>query len=139
MKSKRVILDTNLWISFLITKKLNAIDNLVIDGEIIFIFSEELLEEFVTVARRPKISKYIPEAALDEILSLFKKYGKLINVVSEINKCRDQKDNFLLNLAIDGNADYLVTGDSDLLILKQIKNTRIIKWNDFLKELNKLF
>ena len=139
MKSKKVILDTNLWISFLISKKYNAIDNMLNKGDIIFIFSEESLEEFVTVARRPKISKYIPESALDEILSLFNKYGKLINVVSDVDKCRDQKDNFLLNLAIDGNADYLVTGDSDLLILKQIKNTRIIKWNDFLKEMNKLF
>lgn len=139
MKSKKVILDTNLWISFLISKKYNSLDNLLDNGDIIFIFSEESLEEFVTVARRPKISRYIPEPALDEILSLFNKYGKLINVVSDVDKCRDQKDNFLLNLAIDSNADYLVTGDSDLLILKQIKNTRIIKWNDFLKEMNKLF
>lgn len=53
--------------------------------------------------------------------------------------CRDPKDNSPLNLAIDGNADYLVTGDSDLLILKQIKNTSIINWNDFLKEMSNLF
>lgn len=138
MKSKKVILDTNLWISFLISKKYNAIDNLLDNGDIIFIFSEESLEEFVTVARRPKISRYITEDALSEVLSLFNKYGKLINVVSEIDLCRDPKDNFLLNLAIDSNADYLVTGDSDLLILKQIKNTSIINWNDFLKKINKL-
>ena len=138
MKSKRVILDTNLWISFLISKKYNTIDNLLDNGDIIFIFSEESLEEFVTVARRPKISSYIPESALEEILSLFNKYGKLIQVVSNVDECRDPKDNFLLSLAIDSNADYLVTGDSDLLILKQIKNTRIIKWNEFLKEINKL-
>jgi putative PIN family toxin of toxin-antitoxin system len=139
MKRKKVILDTNLWISFLITKNFEAIDHLVDKGYIVLIFSEESLEEFVTVARRPKISKYFPELAIDEILSLFHKYGKLVNVVSDITDCRDQKDNFLLNLAIDTNADYLVIGDSDLLILKQIKNTRVIKWNDFLKEMNKLF
>jgi putative PIN family toxin of toxin-antitoxin system len=61
MKSKKVILDTNLWISFLISKKFNAIDSLINKGDILLIFSEESLEEFVTVARRPKISKYIPE------------------------------------------------------------------------------
>jgi putative PIN family toxin of toxin-antitoxin system len=132
MKSKKVILDTNLWISFLISKKHNAIDSLINNGDILLIFSEESLEEFVTVARRPKISKYIPESALDEILSLFHKYGKLIKVVSDIDECRDQKDNFLLNLAIDSNSDYLVTGDSDLLSLKRIKNTRILTWNDFI-------
>jgi putative PIN family toxin of toxin-antitoxin system len=134
MKSKKVILDTNLWISFLISKKFNSIDALINNGDILLIFSEELLEEFVTVARRPKISKFIPEPFIDEILSLFHKYGKLIKVVSNIDDCRDQKDNFLLNLAIDSNADYLVTGDSDLLTLKRVKNTRIITWNDFITE-----
>jgi putative PIN family toxin of toxin-antitoxin system len=135
MKSKKVILDTNLWISFLISKKFSAIDSLINNGDILLIFSEESLEEFVTVARRPKISKYIPESAIDEILYLFHKYGKLIKVISNIADCRDQKDKFLLNLAIDSNADYLVTGDSDLLTLKRVKNTRIMSWNDFIMEL----
>jgi len=44
MKSKKVILDTNLWISFLISKKFNAIDSLLEKGDIILIFSEESLE-----------------------------------------------------------------------------------------------
>lgn len=139
MKSKKVILDTNLWISFLITKNFDAIDTLVDKGYIVLIFSEESLEEFVTVARRPKISRYIPESAIDEILSLFYKYGKLVNVVSNIADCRDPKDNFLLNLAIDSNADYLVTGDSDLLTLKRIRKTRILTWSDLLKDLDRLF
>jgi uncharacterized protein len=135
MKSKKVILDTNLWISFLISKKFNTIDSLINNGNIILIFSEESLEEFVTVVRRPKMSKYISESAIDEILSLFHKYGKLIKVVSDIADCRDKKDNFLLNLAIDSNSDYLVTGDSDLLTLNHMKKTRIITWNDFIIEI----
>ena len=135
MKSKRVILDTNLWISFLISKKFNAIDSLIYSGKIVLIFSEESLEEFITVTRRPKISKYFPQSAIDELLSLFHKYGKLIKVESNITQCRDLKDNFLLNLAIDSNADYIVTGDSDLLSLNRINNTKIITWNDFIKEI----
>jgi len=47
---------------------------------------------------------------------------------------RDTNDDFLLNLALDSNADYLVTGDLDLLILKQIGNTKIIT----ISELNEL-
>lgn len=135
MKNKKVILDTNLWISFLISKKYNTIDSLIEKGSIVLIFSEESLEEFVSVVRRPKLSKYFSESAIDELLSLFHKYGKLIKVVSNIAECRDSKDNFLLNLAFDSNADYLVTGDSDLLDLKQIRNTRIITWNIFIKEI----
>jgi hypothetical protein len=66
---------------------------------------------------------------------LFHKYGKLIKVVSSVADCRDQKDNFLLNLAIDSYADYLVTGDSDLLTINHIKKTKIVTWNDFIKKL----
>jgi uncharacterized protein len=132
MKSKKVILDTNIWISFLISKKYNAIDSLVANGNIVLIFSEESLEEFVTVVRRPKISKYFPESDIDAILSLFRKYGKLVKVESSISICRDSKDNFLLNLAIDSNADYLITGDQDLLVIEKIKNTRVLTWKDFI-------
>lgn len=50
----KVILDTNLWISYLISKKLGKIDMLFEKGEIKIIFSEELLSEFIEVAKRPK-------------------------------------------------------------------------------------
>jgi len=66
---------------------------------------------------------------------LFDKYGKLIEVSSKINECRDSKDNFLLNLAVDSKADYLITGDNDLLIIKKIKKTKIINWTDFTKKI----
>ena len=135
MKSRKVILDTNLWISFLISKKYNLIDSLISNGKIVLIFSEESIEEFVAVARRPKISRYIPESSLEELLSLFHKYGILIKVKSNITECRDDKDNFLLSLAVDSNADYLVTGDLDLLDLKRIRNTEIMEWSNFVMEI----
>tara|TARA_R110000868_G_scaffold259432_1_gene517660 strand:+ start:256 stop:528 length:273 start_codon:yes stop_codon:yes gene_type:complete len=58
MKIKKIILDTNLWISFLISKKFNQIDKLIEDKRIILIFSDELLEEFIDVVSRPKLKKY---------------------------------------------------------------------------------
>jgi len=58
----------------------------------------------------------------------------LITVVSAIEVCRDPKDNFLLSLAIDGKADYLLTGDKDLLELKQIQQTKIQTLTDFLQK-----
>ena len=67
--------------------------------------------------------------------TLFHKYGKLVKVESNVKLCRDSKDNFLLNLAIDSEADYLVTGDLDLLDLNLIMNTKIINWSTFLKEM----
>ena len=65
------------------------------------------------------------------MLNVFDEYIEIINPESEIKICRDTKDNFLLNLAVDGNADYLITGDKDLLILEKINNTKIITIADF--------
>lgn len=48
MKNKRLILDTNIWISFLISKKLETLDNWLVTGKIRLLFSKELLEEFLT-------------------------------------------------------------------------------------------
>lgn len=46
---------------------------------------------------------------------------------------RDSKDNFLLSLSLDSNADYLITGDMDLLVLKKSGSTQIITLRDFLE------
>ena len=131
MRNKKVILDTNLWISFLISNKLQELDFLLEKGKIRLVFSNELLEEFLTVVRRPKFEKYFSQENLNELFRLFDKYGELTEVAIQITECRDIKDNFLLSLAVESNANFLISGDSDLLILKKIKKTKILNWADF--------
>jgi len=135
MRSKKVVLDTNLWISFLISKRLDEIDDLLISGKIKLIFSKESVEEFLTVAKKPKFKKYFNDDDINNLLQLFDNYGKLIDVSIEITDCRDFKDNFLLSLAVESKSDYLVTGDADLLIIKKLKKTIIVSWTDFIKEI----
>ena len=136
MKSKRIILDTNLWISFLISKNLTEIDNLVQTKDTTLIFSNESLEEFIEVLKRPKFEKYFSKKDIEKLLDIFDQFAELIKVKSEIDICRDPKDNFLLNLAIDGKVDYLVTGDKDLLILEKIKKTKIITFRNLVEKIN---
>lgn len=57
MRIKKVILDTNLWISFLILKDFGFLDNFIEKGRIILIFSDELFSEFISVSERPKLQK----------------------------------------------------------------------------------
>ena len=132
MSNRRIILDTNLWISFLISKKLSQIDRLIDNKEITLIFSDELIKEFIDVVSRPKFEKYFSKNDIKQILGYFDSYGILINVTSDVEICRDQKDNFLLNISIDSNTDYLITGDNDLLTLKTIGQTRIINFSEFI-------
>ncbi len=90
------------------------------------IFSEELFSEFISVTERPKFKKYFTESDVKHLIRIIDRFGMLVQVTTEINRCRDQKDNFLLSLAIDSNADYLVTGDNDLLELEYINETKIL-------------
>ena len=95
----RIILDTNLWISFLISKKFHELDSFILNNKVKLIFSQELLEEFITVINRPKFEKFFIKKDIDQLLELFDIYGELIDVKSVVNLCRDPKDNFLLSLA----------------------------------------
>lgn len=133
IKEKRIILDTNLWISFLITKDISKLDNRIFTGETILVFSQELLHEFITVVSRPKFKKYFSQKDIIEILDIIDQQAEFIEVTSDIKKCRDEKDNFLLSLAIDGKVDFLITGDQDLLELKEIEKTQIVTINQFLE------
>ena len=135
MRNKKIILDTNLWISFLITKNFTQIDKLIESKEITLMFSDELIAEFIDVVNRPKFKKYFSIKDIEEILNYFDQYGKLIKVTSDIQLCRDKKDNFLLNLSVDSKADYLITGDNDLLVLDKIERTQIMNFTGFIKHI----
>ena len=60
-------------------------------------------------------------------------HSKLVKVTSKVEVCRDPKDNFLLSLAKDGKADYLITGDKDLLDIGSFGKTRIVLLAKFIE------
>ena len=131
IKQSRIIVDTNLWISYLITKGFKRLDKLIFSDKARLIFSQELIDEFIEVTSRGKFKKHFNYDDIVKLLELFDTYGEIVKVTSNINACRDIKDNFLLSLALDGNADYLITGDSDLLALKLFDKTKILTITEF--------
>ncbi len=122
----RVIFDTNVWISFLIGKRLGSIKKYIISGQISVITTAQLLIEIKEVTARGKLKKYFPKKSVDELIDLLETIGELIEIepIHFIN--RDQKDNFLLDLIDFSKADYLVTGDKDLLEHNPFKTAMII-------------
>ena len=128
----RVIIDTNLWISFLLTRDFSKFDTIIADNEITLIISEELIDEIVEVTQRPKFRKYFKLDDVESLLLKIKSRAIFIDVTSQINKCRDEKDNFLLSLSLDGYATHLLTGDKDLLVLKRFGQTKILKITEYL-------
>ena len=128
----RVIIDTNLWVSFLLSKEYTKIDQLFKENQLTLLFSQELLDEFMEVAQRPKFKKYFSTRDLQNLILNIRAKAEFVQVSSSINRCRDFKDNFLLALANDGRASHLITGDKDLLILEKINETKILTMTEYL-------
>ncbi len=130
-KPIKVIIDTNLWISFLIGKQLLSLKHLLVEQTVQPILSEQLLQEIILVTQRPKLQRYFPQSKVKELIDLLKIIGLSIELKSKVSICRDSKDNYLLALAKDSQADFLITGDNDLLILKQFESTKIVIYQVF--------
>lgn len=133
-KRDRVIIDTNIFISFLLTNDFSKLDRIFEDKKLVLLFSQELLDEFIEVAQRPKFKKYFSITDLQDLLSQIHHRAEFIEVSSDIDECRDPKYNFLLSLAKDGKATHLITGDNDLLELKKQGKTKITTIATYLKE-----
>lgn len=135
-QTPKIIIDTNLWISFLIGKSFTNLKSLIVEQQIKIIISEQLLTEIRTVTQRPKLTKYFPPQKVEDFLEFLESIAIKIKITSKVTLCRDPKDNFLLALAKDSRADYLLTGDNDLLTLNHFENTKILKYIDFIHQEN---
>ena len=127
----RIIIDTNLWISFLTGRKLSSLLDLLSYPEFQLVISTELIEEIHDVVSRPKLAKYY----ISENVNMLMKYMKDFSLTFELgnipSRCRDPKDDYLLELALVSDADFLVTGDKDLLEVKKIGNCQIVTAMEF--------
>jgi hypothetical protein len=108
------------------------LDTLILSNRITLLFSSELIQEIAKTSGKPKLRKFFDENSLIEMLLAFEDYMEIIEVKSDIAICRDRKDDFLLNLALDGKANFLITGDHDLLVLSRIENTKITSLSSFI-------
>lgn len=130
-KSQRIILDTNLWISFLISKNYSQLDEIIFERKCTLIFSAELLNEFLEVIKRPKLRRFFSQEDTENLIETIEEYADFITVTSKVEICRDEKDNFLLSLSKDSNANFLITGDKDLLVLEEFEKTKIVTITQF--------
>jgi len=98
-KKTKLILDTNFWVSYLITNKFRYLDETIFGNTVQLVFSEELIEEFITVSQREKFSKFFEKKDIDKLIDLFSTFEIRYKTDSKVTDCRDPKDNFLLNFS----------------------------------------
>jgi putative PIN family toxin of toxin-antitoxin system len=127
----KIVIDTNIWISYLLGGLLQRIDEKILSKEIKAVVSDETLKELSEVLSRPRFKNIFTAERIKELFSLLDSYAIVVSPSQKVSACRDEKDNFLLEVALEGKADYLITGDEDLLVLNVFHNTKIVRPKDF--------
>lgn len=132
----RAVIDTNLWISFLLGKKVADLLTLIQSGKVEIVTDARQIAEIQDVLSRPKIGKIIGSRRLAIMLRFVHRKATFVTPRRRIKACRDPDDDYLLEIAIEGKALFLVSGDDDLLELDPFRSVRIVSYRDF-KELLK--
>ncbi|MEO5582603.1 MAG: putative toxin-antitoxin system toxin component, PIN family [Saprospiraceae bacterium] len=109
----------------------------IINDQIKIVLSPQLLSELKSVTNRDKIKKYFPREKVLEIVEYLETISEVFDIKPTHFNSRDFKDNFLLDLIDISNANYLVTGDKDLLSLNPFKSAIILRPADFEKVMRK--
>jgi uncharacterized protein len=127
------VFDTNVLISaflFSQSKPRQALDQALDIG--VIVLSNSVLSELEEVLYRPKFDRYLTKERRQEFLEDLIENAQFIDVTEQINECRDPKDNKYLELALSGQAECIVTGDDDLLVLNPWRGIEILTVQEFL-------
>jgi len=134
----RVVIDTNVLISGIFwSGKPKILLNKARRGEITSVISEVLLNELKDILTREDKPFRLTRSEADRIVSSVRIISDIILPISKVSVCRDEDDNRVLECALDGNAEYIVTGDSDLLDLREYQGIAILRVADFLKTIER--
>jgi len=129
----KLVADTNIYISaFLWGGKPKEIMERAIEGKDQLFISRPIKEEIFEVLKRPnfKVDEYSIELLMKEIEDI----SELVIVTEKIEHlCRDVDDNMIIECALAAKADYVVTGDKDLLDLKSYRKIKILRVADYLE------
>lgn len=131
----KFVVDTNVLVSSILIRKSSsdaALKKARSLGKLLF--SEATFQELQTVLNRSKFDKYVSLTIRSEFMFRLRLESELIEIIEQVNLCRDTKDNQFLEVAMNGNADYLITGDQDLLVLRPFQEIQIMTVHEFLSE-----
>jgi putative PIN family toxin of toxin-antitoxin system len=139
VRLNRYVLDANVLVSGVLSPNFTA--NLAYQKALdtgILLISIETFTECKNVIFRPKFDRYLSLVRRQRFLAEFRAAAELVSILELINDCRDTKDNKYLDVAINGLASVLITGDQDLLILHLYREILpILSPSDFVKESNR--
>lgn len=138
-KDKRYVFDTNVIVSALLFKKSppgQVFYRALGQGKILL--SLAVAEELNEVLSREKFKRYLLPEERERFLNALFREVVLVEIIQRVQTCRDQKDDKFLELAINGKAQFIISGDEDLLCLNPFQGIMILKPSDYLASIGKI-
>ncbi|MCP2731364.1 putative toxin-antitoxin system toxin component, PIN family [Limnofasciculus baicalensis] len=132
----RYVFDTNVIISALLfenSKPAQALRYALANGEVLL--SIELIEELNEVLGRERFNRYVTSEAREEFLEALVERSVLVEIIENVQECRDPKDDKVLELALNGEAQYIISGDRDLLVLHPFRGVVVIAADELLRRI----
>lgn len=135
MKIPKVVVDTNVFVSAaLLNGKSTVLMEKWKEGKFILLFSPDIFDEYFEIIARPKFNQ--EEKDIRDFAELLTERGIAVEPQMRLNIVKeDPDDNRFLECAVAGEADFIVSGDSHLLNLREYKGIKILKIVQFLKEI----
>ena len=130
----RCIVDTNVIVSasmFSSSLPSQAVRKVLIEGALLF--SEGTMNELRNVLFRSKFDHYVSRQERATFLAQLSAAAEFVEIIQLVRECRDPKDDNFLEVALNGGADVIITGDADLLALHPWREIAILSPAEYLK------
>ncbi|HAQ21337.1 MAG TPA: putative toxin-antitoxin system toxin component, PIN family [Prolixibacteraceae bacterium] len=108
-----IILDTNIWISYLLSRRYDMLANIILSNKLDIVTCNNLITEISEVLQREKFRRYVSKQDIEEAIKILIKLCRFIEMKSDY--LTDKKDNYLIDLYQTSKAALLVTGDKRIL------------------------
>lgn len=130
----RCVVDTNVIVSasmLSLSVPRQAVEKALREG--VLLFSESTLDELREILSRSKFDRYVSREDRALFLAQLGAAAEFVSIIRLVRECRDPKDDKFLEVALNGNADAIITGDSDLWVLRPWREVEILSPAEYLR------
>jgi putative PIN family toxin of toxin-antitoxin system len=122
----RIVIDTNVFVSAIALPL--SVPRQVVDRALAatVLFSEATMSELTEVLYRPKFDDYVSMEERTLFLRQLSVTAEFVSIIQQVRECRDPKDDMFLEVALNGRADLIITGDNDLLALNPWRGIEVL-------------